>query len=135
MIAKELEVPVLALSQLSRLITGRKGQRPMLSDLRESGAIEQDADIVMFIHRPDLAAEEKEVEQGKIKKNVAEIILAKNRAGECNSSKAKNRSLSILQPTIWQTPNLRLSKRRISGKSTEKRATLNTRKPTEMTKT
>lgn len=85
MIAKELEVPVLALSQLSRLITGRKGQRPMLSDLRESGAIEQDADIVMFIHRPDIAAEEKEVEQGKIKKNVAEIILAKNRAGECNS--------------------------------------------------
>ena len=53
--------------------------------MRESGAIEQDADIVMFIHRPDLAAEEKEVEQGKIKKNVAEIILAKNRAGECNS--------------------------------------------------
>lgn len=85
MIAKELEVPVLALSQLSRLVTGRKGMRPMLSDLRESGAIEQDADIVMFIHRPDLAAEDKEVEQGKVKKNVAEIILAKNRAGECNS--------------------------------------------------
>lgn len=85
MIAKELDVPVLALSQLSRQITGRKGMRPMLSDLRESGAIEQDADIVMFIHRPDLAAEDKEVEQGKIKKNVAEIILAKNRAGECNS--------------------------------------------------
>lgn len=85
MIAKELDVPVLALSQLSRSITGRKGQRPMLSDLRESGAIEQDADIVMFIHRPDLAAEDKEVEQGKVKKNVAEIILAKNRAGECNS--------------------------------------------------
>lgn len=85
MIAKELDVPVLALSQLSRSITGRKGQRPMLSDLRESGAIEQDADIVMFIHRPDLAAEERELEQGKVKKNVAEIILAKNRAGECNS--------------------------------------------------
>ena len=85
MIAKELNVPVLALSQLSRSITGRKGQRPMLSDLRESGAIEQDADIVMFIHRPDLAAEDKELESGKIKKNVAEIIVAKNRAGECNS--------------------------------------------------
>ena len=85
MIAKELEVPVLALSQLSRLVTGRKGMRPMLSDLRESGAIEQDADIVMFIHRPDLAAEDKEVEQGKVKKNVAEIILAKNRAGQCES--------------------------------------------------
>lgn len=85
MIAKELDVPVLALSQLSRLVTGRKGQKPVLSDLRESGAIEQDADIVMFIHRPDLAADEKEVEQGKVKKNVAEIILAKNRAGACDS--------------------------------------------------
>ncbi len=85
MIAKELSVPVLALSQLSRLVTGRKGQKPVLSDLRESGAIEQDADIVMFIHRPDLAAEEKELEQGKVKKNVAEIILAKNRAGACDS--------------------------------------------------
>ncbi|MBQ7373355.1 MAG: replicative DNA helicase [Clostridia bacterium] len=85
MIAKELDVPVLALSQLSRLVTSRKGQKPVLSDLRESGAIEQDADIVMFIHRPDLAAEEKEIEQGKVKKNVAEIILAKNRAGACDS--------------------------------------------------
>ena len=85
MIAKELDVPVLALSQLSRLVTGRKGQKPVLSDLRESGAIEQDADIVMFIHRPDLAAEEKEIEQGKVKKNVAEIILAKNRAGACET--------------------------------------------------
>lgn len=84
MIAKELDVPVLALSQLSRQVTSRKGQKPVLSDLRESGAIEQDADIVMFIHRPDKAAEEKEIEQGKVKKNVAEIILAKNRAGECN---------------------------------------------------
>jgi replicative DNA helicase len=85
MIAKELDVPVLALSQLSRLVTGRKGQKPVLSDLRESGAIEQDADIVMFIHRPDKAAEDKEIEQGKVKKNVAEIILAKNRAGACDS--------------------------------------------------
>lgn len=85
MIAKELDVPVLALSQLSRLVTGRKGQKPVLSDLRESGAIEQDADIVMFIHRPDLAAEDKDLEQGKVKKNVAEIILAKNRAGACDS--------------------------------------------------
>ena len=79
----ELDIPVIALSQLSRQVTGRKGQKPVLSDLRESGAIEQDADIVMFIHRPDLAAEEKELEQGKVKKNVAQIIIAKNRAGEC----------------------------------------------------
>ena len=86
MIAKELEVPVLALSQLSRLVTSRKGQKPILSDLRESGAIEQDADIVMFIHRPDKVAEnEKDVKEGKIKANVTEIILAKNRAGACDS--------------------------------------------------
>ena len=85
MIAKELEVPVIALSQLSRQVTTRKGQRPVLSDLRESGAIEQDADIVMFIHRPDLAAEEKELADGKVKKNVAEIIFAKNRSGACET--------------------------------------------------
>ncbi len=84
MIAKELDIPVIALSQLSRQVTSRKGQEPVLSDLRESGAIEQDADIVMFIHRPDLVAEEKELEQNKVKRNVAQIILAKNRAGECN---------------------------------------------------
>ena len=80
--AKELNVPVLALSQLSRTAESRGG-RPQLSDLRESGAIEQDADIVMFIHRPDKAvsAKEKDFEEGKIKKNVAEIIIAKHRNG------------------------------------------------------
>ncbi len=85
MIAKELNVPVIALSQLSRQVTGRKGQKPVLSDLRESGAIEQDADIVAFIHRPDLTADEKEKASGKIKENVAEIIIAKNRSGACDS--------------------------------------------------
>ena len=53
-----------------------------MSDLRESGAIEQDADIVMFIHRPDLHATEKEQQEGKVKPNVAEIIIEKNRHGE-----------------------------------------------------
>ena len=85
MIAKELDVPVLALSQLSRLVTGRKGQKPVLSDLRESGAIEQDADIVMFIHRPDKVAEEDEIAKGKVMKNVAEILIEKNRAGSTGS--------------------------------------------------
>ncbi|MBO7377686.1 MAG: DnaB-like helicase C-terminal domain-containing protein, partial [Clostridia bacterium] len=85
MIAKELDVPVLALSQLSRLVTGRKGQRPMLSDLRESGAIEQDADIVMFIHRPDKVADGKEVVKGEVLENVAEILIEKNRSGEVGS--------------------------------------------------
>ena len=75
-LAKELDVPVVALSQLSRAAEQRQNDhRPMLSDLRESGAIEQDADIVMFIYRDDYYNENSE------KKNVAEIILAKHRGG------------------------------------------------------
>ncbi len=79
-LAKEINVPVIALSQLSRAVETRKG-RPQLSDLRESGAIEQDADIVMFIHRPDKNATEKEIAEGKVQKNVAEIIVEKHRNG------------------------------------------------------
>ncbi len=79
-LAREINVPVLALSQLSRAVESEK-RRPQLSDLRESGAIEQDADIVMFIHRPDIKATEKEISEGKIRKNVAEIIIAKHRNG------------------------------------------------------
>ncbi len=79
-LAKEVNVPVLALSQLSRAVESRKG-RPQLADLRESGAIEQDADIVMFIHRPDRGATEKEIAEGKVQKNVAEIIVEKHRNG------------------------------------------------------
>ena len=79
-LAKEINVPVLALSQLSRAVETRKG-RPQLADLRESGAIEQDADIVMFIHRPDRGATEKEIAEGKVQKNVAEIIVEKHRNG------------------------------------------------------
>ena len=79
-LAKELNVPVLALSQLNRAVETRKG-RPQLSDLRESGAIEQDADIVMFIHRPDKGASEKELAEGKVQKNVAEILIEKHRSG------------------------------------------------------
>ena len=79
-LAKEVNVPVLALSQLSRAVETRKG-RPQLSDLRESGAIEQDADIVMFIHRPDRSATEKEIAEGKVMPNVAEILIEKHRNG------------------------------------------------------
>ena len=74
--AKELNVPVVCLSQLSRAVEQRGGEkRPILSDLRESGAIEQDADIVLFIYRDDYYNEDSE------KKNIAEIIVAKNRHG------------------------------------------------------
>lgn len=83
-LAKEINVPVLALSQLSRAVESEK-RRPQLSDLRESGAIEQDADIVMFIHRPDLKAKEEELANGKVKKNVAEIIVAKHRNGKTDT--------------------------------------------------
>ncbi len=81
--AKELQVPVVCLSQLSRANEKRDDKRPMLSDLRESGAIEQDADIVLFLYRDDYYNEASE------KRNIAECIVAKNRHGETGKVELK----------------------------------------------
>lgn len=75
-LARELEVPVIALAQLSRSVTGREDPRPVLSDLRESGSIEQDADLVIFLHRPDYYKKPEEEET-----NITELLIRKHRHG------------------------------------------------------
>ncbi len=76
MLAKELDIPIVALSQLSRSVEGREDKRPMLSDLRESGSIEQDADVVIFLHREEMYHRETK------KKGIADILISKHRNGE-----------------------------------------------------
>ena len=78
-IAKEMDVPVVAAAQMSRAVEARSSARPILSDLRESGALEQDADRVIFLYRPDL------YEKDCAKQNVTEVIVAKHRNGPVGS--------------------------------------------------
>ncbi len=77
-LARELEIPVVALAQLSRSVTGRDDPRPVLSDLRESGSIEQDADLVMFLHRPDYYHQN---EDGYEETHITELLVQKHRHG------------------------------------------------------
>ena len=81
LMAKELRVPIMVCTQLSRNTESRQDKRPMLSDLRDSGAIEQDADSVMFLYRDMYYADKSEANE-----NVAEVILAKNRHGSTGNA-------------------------------------------------
>jgi replicative DNA helicase len=85
-LAKELEVPVVVLSQLNRSPEGREDHRPRMGDLRESGSIEQDADVVILLHREDYYRREDETGQNR-EDNIAEIIIAKQRNGPTGTVK------------------------------------------------
>lgn len=88
-LAKELNIPIIALSQLNRSTETREDKRPILSDLRESGAIEQDADMVCFIHRPEYYTKSTEDGEGNSIKGLAELIIAKHRSGAVGDVKLR----------------------------------------------
>ena len=83
--AKDLGVPIICCAQLSRGNEGRTDKKPMLSDLRDSGAIEQDADIVMFLYRSEYYNTQQEGNENPQSANTAEVIIAKNRHGSVGS--------------------------------------------------
>jgi replicative DNA helicase len=106
-LARELNVPVVAVSQLSRAVERRESKRPVLSDLRESGALEQDADVVMFIYREDYYAQpsEKAESSGQGAGSEAEIIVSKQRHGPPGAVKVHfNKAYASFYPMAWEEP-------------------------------
>ncbi|MCI0813167.1 MAG: replicative DNA helicase, partial [Chloroflexi bacterium] len=108
--ARDLEIPIMACSQLSRAIEQRPNHRPLLSDLRESGSIEQDADIVAFIHREDTFITREDWEKREPTKaypeNIAEIIFAKHRNGPVGSVPLYFRSDVVRFESLESTPTM-----------------------------
>lgn len=114
-LAKELNIPIIALSQLNRSTETRDDKRPVLSDLRESGAIEQDADIVCFIHRPEYYTKSTEDAEGHDIRGLAQLIVAKHRSGAVGDVKLRfvskyakfenwDEAFNIVQDTIAEAP-------------------------------
>tara|TARA_B100000408_G_C10149606_1_gene161788 strand:+ start:67 stop:441 length:375 start_codon:yes stop_codon:yes gene_type:complete len=106
--ARDLKIPVLAISQLSRAIEHRTSHRPMLSDLRESGSIEQDADVVMFIHREEKFITEEEWNKSNpaqpYPRDRATLIIAKHRNGPTDEVEMKVRdAVGIFEELSYQT--------------------------------
>ena len=108
--ARDLNIPVLACSQLSRAIEQRLNHRPLLSDLRESGSIEQDADVVAFIHREDAYITREDWEKREPTKpypeNTAEIIFAKHRNGPVGSVHLYVRNDVVRFESLETTPTM-----------------------------
>ncbi|MCM1377802.1 MAG: replicative DNA helicase [Clostridium sp.] len=118
-LAKELSIPIIALSQLNRSTENREDKRPQLSDLRESGAIEQDADIVCFIHRPEYYTKSTEDGRGNDIRGLAELIVAKHRNGAVDDVKLRfvsryarfenwDESYNVVQQSLKNAPGERL---------------------------
>ena len=108
--ARDLDVPVVACSQLSRAIEQRPNHRPLLSDLRESGSIEQDADVVAFIHREDVYVSREDWEKRnpteQYPQNIAEIIFAKHRNGPVGTVPLYFRNDLVRFESLETTPSM-----------------------------